>query len=232
MATTVKLTWDKATKWWVKVYRHRKLYLAKGKNKADTKAYQLALEQFDLKRAEIDGELEADKPYRADYAEAIRLRQEMVKWFTLEGNGEQYDLYPLITALDAHSDRSEWSTWKQEHDRLVKEIERLNLDAARVKPPQLGQPGSLPINPLAYRPLEQRDFWREKIDALRQHENWVKAKDPANTLEANIDQFLYRRRPARGPFSRREGAGSAVAGWGAECNVGLPTPCGDVAEAG
>jgi membrane protein YdbS with pleckstrin-like domain len=30
----------------------------------------------------------------------------------------------------------------------------------------------------------------------------------------------YRWRPARGPVSRREGAGSAVARWGAEWNVG------------
>jgi hypothetical protein len=32
--------------------------------------------------------------------------------------------------------------------------------------------------------------------------------------------FQYRWRPARGPFSRRERAGSKVARWGARWNVG------------
>ena len=39
----MKLTWDKATKWRGKVYRRRKIYLAKGKNKANIKACQLGL---------------------------------------------------------------------------------------------------------------------------------------------------------------------------------------------
>ena len=194
MATTLKLTWDKVTKRWCKVYRGRKLYLGYGKSKSDLKSYQLALEQFDLRRADIEREAEASKPYRAEYADAIRLRQEMLKWLVLEqDNREQYDLYPTVLALDAQSDRTDWPTWQQEHDRLAKEIERLNLDASRVKPPKLGEPGSLPIDPLAYRPLEQREFWGERIDALRQYQKWTQAKDPANTLEANIDQFLKER---------------------------------------
>ena len=194
MATTLKLTWDKATKRWCKVFRGRKLYLGYGKSKSDLASYQLALEQFDIKRAEIDSDQEANKPHRAEYAEAIRLRQEMLKWLDLEqDHRDQFDLAPVVLALRTDSDRTGWLTWQQEHDRLVKEVERLNLDVSRVKPPKLGVPGSLPVDPIAYRPREQQDFWREKIDALRQYQKWTRAKDPANTLEANIDQFLKER---------------------------------------
>ena len=64
MARERKLTWDKATKRWCKIYRGHKLYLGYGRGKSDEQSYQLALDEFERRRTEIDEQAEASKPHR------------------------------------------------------------------------------------------------------------------------------------------------------------------------
>ena len=85
MATIRKLTWEKKEKRWKKVYKGRVWHSARGMQKTDTQAYQTTVEEFQRWRAEIDLQTEASKPYRAEYEQAIKLRQAMMDWLRLEG---------------------------------------------------------------------------------------------------------------------------------------------------
>ena len=195
MATDLKLTWDKATKRWVKIYRGRKLYLGYGKSKTDRQSYQLALEQFEIEKAKIDAEA---KPFADDYERAIALRQAMVRWLELADATEYDQEVEKLNLSERKLHQGEkiptpvyvYLTHAQEHARLNREIERLQTDFQRVNPPELSKLGTLPIDPLVGRHVFEQQLWRDRVEALAAHQRWTHIKDPANTLEANIAEFL------------------------------------------
>ena len=167
MATDRKLTWDKATKRWVKIYKGKKLYLGYGKGKTDNQSYLLALDEFERRRAKIDQETEANKPYRSQYELAIRLREEMTRWCLLEGE-------------------------LAEHDRILREIAHLRRLFARVNPPALNKADTLPIDPLYGLTAGEKIVWFERVEALQNYEKWSGATDHAKTIGANIDEYISR----------------------------------------
>lgn len=215
MATVRTLTWHKATKRWKKIYKGRTLYLGYGKSKSDDESYRAALEQFAIKRAEIDAELEQTKPHADDYKRAIELRQAMVKWLLLErDNREQYDRQANADSIAEENEqvmkymgREEYQSlpdlpedgflpYAAEYDLLVKELDRLNKDFARVNPLPLDTPGRLPVNPLTYRSRNERDVWLKRLEILRRHEEWTGTTDYEKSIGANIDRFLALKKAA------------------------------------
>jgi hypothetical protein len=198
MARIRKLTWDAARKRWKKIYRGHVLYLGNGDGKSDETSYRCALEQFGIRKAEIDAEIESTKPYRVEYETAMRLRQAMLYWLLLEReNASEYDavidhmrreneVYHQTMGAPSVS----YLLFDAEHDRLAKEIEQLNSDFRRVRPPELNKPGQLPIDPLAYRPIHEQMQWMERVDALQAYQKWTGTTDHCKTVAGNIESFL------------------------------------------
>lgn len=85
MATGRKVTWDKAGQRWKRIYKGRPFYGERGVRKTDDNAYRAGVEEFERWRARIDLETDAAKPYRAEYGQAIKLRQAMMDWLRIEG---------------------------------------------------------------------------------------------------------------------------------------------------
>ncbi len=167
MTTARKLTWDSARKRWKKFYKGKQLYLGSGKGKTDNQSYLLALDEFERRRIEIDKETDATKPHRSHYETAIRLREEMVRWCLLEGE-------------------------LGEHDRLVREIDQLRRLFARVNPPALNKPDTMPIDPLYGFSAADKILWFERVEALQNYERWSGTPDHAKTISANIDEYVSR----------------------------------------
>lgn len=89
----------------------------------------------------------------------------------------------------------QWPTFQQAHDRIAKELDQLNRQFARTIPPELDKPGTLPIDPLAYRPYAERMFWAENLTCLRQYEKWIGGPDnPERTVGGQIDAYLAARK--------------------------------------
>ena len=88
-----------------------------GGRKTDDNAYRAAIEEFERWRAKIDLETDAAKPYRAEYEQAIKLRQAMLDWYRTEG-------------LETRTPDE-----RAEYDQLAKEIAKLNSDFGRLSPP-------------------------------------------------------------------------------------------------
>jgi integrase len=226
MATTLKLTWDKSTKRWVKVYKGRKLYLGNGKRKDDVKSYLAALDEFARLKAEIDEQAEGSKPHYAEYTKAVDLRREMLAWLEEERarwsahdletsvQEDEYNRYrphdqeqsKTTNAMPSATFKLDWVhpylsyprvhflTCSEEHDRLTKENERLNQDAARTKPPALDVAGALTVDPLVYKTDWERQRWESRVEALRTFRRWTAAGNYAETVGANLDEYLEGKR--------------------------------------
>ena len=150
---------------------------------------------FNEWKAEIDSQADATKPNAAQYQEAIRLRQAMVNWLSLEREKQQeYDQqqedFRQHQATFPDGEQGGYLDYAAEYDQLVKELDRLNRDFARVNPPPLDEPGRLPVNPLRYRGHNERRVWLERLDQLKAHEKWTGTTDHEKTIGANLDQFL------------------------------------------
>jgi len=229
MARERKLTWDKSTKRWCKCYKGRKLYLGYGRGKSDEQSYQLALDEFERRRAEIDEQAEASKPHRAEYQQAILLRREMVDWLTAErarwpahdaeaeaematwgsddadelweGSASEEQRTAVAQCLAARSRQfgveesiaGRIPTCEHQLKCLTRELQRLNLDAARARPPALDQPGGLQIDPTAFMQDWEKGRWEIRCEAIRAHRRWTGNTDPAATIDAQLDKFLVRK---------------------------------------
>ena len=137
----LELTWDKASERWKKKYRGRYFYAPRGVRKSDRQAYAVALALWRDWKKEVDDLGDTNKPNAAQYGQAIHARQLMLDWLLKEReNQEQYNGWCKSVGCP---------TWQGEHDRLVKELDKLRLDFARVNPSALDRPGTLP-DPLAY----------------------------------------------------------------------------------
>ena len=229
MATTqrkLRATWDKSNHWWVKVYKGHRLFLARGTRKNDMTSYQLALDEFDRRKAEIDQRAEAAKPHYADYKTAIGMRREMLAWLT-----EEHTRWPAHDARAAAAEdeftqrrgafemRVELPDGKvagcilkptevvgydgapvhipsceEEFNRLTREVKRLDMDAARAKPPALDAPGAIPVDPLRGSTIWERNEWETRCEALRTFQRWTGAASHAETIGANIDAYIERKR--------------------------------------
>ncbi len=206
------LTWDKAGARWVKVYRGRKWYGVRGVKKSDKQAYQKAVSEFQAWKQIADTDVDAHKPHAEQYSKAIALRQAMVNWLLLErDNQEQFNTFmtieqdgkdPEVISIKSVGG----ATYNEEYDRLVKEIDRLKLDFARLTPPELDKTGTLTTDPLALRSIAERDFWLENIDALRSHNRWIGTTEHAKTVGANLDDFLAEKQ-------REAESGQIAYGW-------------------
>ena len=120
-----ELTWDKKRGRWKKKYHGQQFYFPFGENKADQVGYDMAVEAWHKKKAEIDGQ--QMKPHAKDYAMAIRLREELAAVCLLEGEHELH----------------------QQTTREIKELRRL---LGKVQPPQFPErdgdrPGACPAQP-------------------------------------------------------------------------------------
>jgi integrase len=189
MPTERTLTWDKAGQRWKRVYRGKVFYGERGVKKSDRQAYQVAVEQFNAHKSEVDRQADADKPHAAEYQQAIRLRQEAVKWLDLEHN--EADHNALVAEMKrAGGDTDGILDFHAERDRLVAELERLNIDFARNNPPPLNAAGKPTVDPFALRPIRYRMLWLDRVEALRQHDKWNGATDQSKTITANITSFL------------------------------------------
>lgn len=158
-----KLTWDSAGQRWKKIYRGKPFYGERGVKKSDSNAYRLALESYDEWRLDIDKKLNESKPFREQYDFAISMRRKMADWCLLEGESEEYN-------------------------RLVKEIDRLNADFSKVKPPELNKPGAMPIDPL--HTAREHIVWSERLGGLMAYRQWTGATEHAKTIDANIDEYI------------------------------------------
>jgi integrase len=189
-----ELTWEKGRNRWRKKYRGRVYVFPFGKSKSDEHGYQAALEAWHEKKAELDAQ---GKPHQADYQLAVRLRQEVVNWLLLEQpQASQYDA--SIDALREDNRREQgWGgppatflNWEHEHDRLVRELDKLNRDFQRKNPPPLNQPNTLPIDPIAYKTNREKMLWGERIESPHSFQRWTGTADPDRTIGANLDKFL------------------------------------------
>jgi hypothetical protein len=140
----VRLTYDKAGHRWKKVYKGRVWCIARGVRRTDKTAYAIALNSFQEWRQTADGDIDAHKPHADQYRQAIVQRQAMLTWLLQEvGNQEEFDAFITITnptdgTTETISNESVGlPTYDQEHDRLVKEIDRLKLDFSKTTPPEL-----------------------------------------------------------------------------------------------
>lgn len=86
MAAKLKLTWDKKSKRWKKVYRGKQYYFPYGTSKTDRIGYQRALEEWNKLKTELDANADKTKPHRFAYETAIHFRQKMVDWCSLQRN--------------------------------------------------------------------------------------------------------------------------------------------------
>jgi integrase len=208
------LTWDKAGARWKKIYRGRVWYGERGARKTDKSAYQQAVNAFHEWKTTADTDIDAHRPHADQYRQAIAQRQAMVNWLLLErDNQEQYDqrierlknprnAYERVTAVD-------WGnplTYSHEHDGLVREIDHLKTDFARLNPPELDTPETLNVSPIANRPLLERDFWIQNVKALQSHNRWIGVTDHAKTIGANLDDFLAVKK-------RQADSGQIAYGW-------------------
>jgi integrase len=189
------LSWDKAGARWKKIYRGRVWYSKRGLKKGDKVAHRQAVNSFNEWKTTADADAEAHKPHADQYAQAIALRQTMLDWLLLErGNEEAYDNPTIEITRDGKTDTIylplRGATYQQEHDQLAREIDRLKVDFARTNPPALNTPATLPVDPLEHRPLVEKNFWRENLKALRQHDKWTGTTEHAQTVGANIDTYL------------------------------------------
>jgi integrase len=204
--TKLKLTWDKTTKRWCKVHKGHKVYLGSGKSKADQQSYLIALDQWAIRKAEIDASRAEEKPNGADYLTAIGLRQAMLEWLTLEADeADEAEYNDMIAWLQKENQREhslpgvpvplvEYLTYAGEHNRLTRELEQLNRDFQKAKPPALNEPGSLTIDPLAYRPLQEQRLWFPRLEGLKQWLKWQGVDNHASTIAGNLDTFLEAKR--------------------------------------
>ena len=169
-----ELTWDKAGQRWKRKYRGRVFYAPRGVRKSDRQQHAVALALWNDWRKEIDAQPDTNKPNAAQYADAMLKRQAMLDWLLKEReNQQEYNAWCKPVGCP---------TWQDEHDRLVKELERLYLDFSRVNPPALDKPGTLTVDPLAYRTDTEKMNWIERIEALEAHNRWIGATDPCKTL--------------------------------------------------
>ena len=205
------LSWDAGGSRWKKIYHGRTWYGKRGVKKTDRVGYQQALISFGEWKQTADNEAEAHKPHAEQYTIAISNRLAMLDWLEHErGNEEAYDT-PTIEITGGGKTETIYlpmrgATYAAEHDRLAHEIDRLKIDFARLTPPALDTPATLPIDPLQYRPIVERDFWRENLKALRQHAKWTGTTEHAKTIGANLDTFLATKK-------QQAESGQITAGW-------------------
>ena len=169
MARLRTLTWDKAGQRWRRKYKGRYFYGKRGVKKSDENAYRLAGEEYLKWRAEIDKDLDANKPYRREYELALSMRKEMADWCLLEGD----------TA---------------EHDRITKEMETLNAMFSRTKPPALNRAAGIFVYPLAFKTAQEKILWSDRIDSLKAYQKWTGATEHSKTIAGNLDTYLASRK--------------------------------------
>jgi integrase len=186
-------------------------YGKRGVKKTDKVAHQQAVNSFNEWKTTADADVEAHKPHADQYTIAISNRQAMLDWLMHERDNEaEYD-HPTIEITRNNETETIYlplrgATFQKEHDTLTEEIRRLKIDFARTNPPELDSPATLPVDPLAHRPLVERDFWRANLKALRQHEKWTGATEHARTIGANIDTYLATKK-------QQAAAGQIKIGW-------------------
>lgn len=165
MPRKLELTWDKSRRRWKKKYLGKQYYFAHGKNKTDQAGYERALEDWYTTKAKVDAD--QDKPYREEYAEAIRMRKDMAEWHRLQGEVEEYQRWQRQAVL-------------------------LERNFAKPQPPKLNP---WEINPVhAMRPSEAL-VWLDRLDAVRHHQGWIGRGVPEEkTVAANVDVWLQRLR--------------------------------------
>ena len=211
MDKRILFTWHKSGQRWKRVYRGRTFYGPRGVTKSDRQAYAVAVAMFNDWKTKVDREADADKPNAAQYQEAIRLRQSMVDWLSLERNrqteyDEQIADFRQHQATFPDGPQGKLLDYADEYDQMVKELDRLNRDFARVNPPPLDEPGRLPVNPLRYRINNERRVWIQRLGQLEAHEQWDGTTDREKTIGANLDQFLVTKR-------QQADAGQIAYGW-------------------
>ena len=144
-------------------------------NKTDSDEYRRAVEDFERWRGQIDTEVDANKPHRADYEKAIGLRQSVVDWCHVEG-------LEILSAED-----------KAFYDSVVDEIERLRADFSRLNPPKLNDGVHLPIDPIQHSIVGGYGrciIWLDRIHTLKSYKKWTGTTDHSKTIGGNLDEYL------------------------------------------
>ncbi len=72
------LTWSKTRKYWKKIYKGREYYLGPARCKSDRKAYQAALKQWKLRKAEIDTQEHSEHVPEAPPAPIVASKRNLV----------------------------------------------------------------------------------------------------------------------------------------------------------
>jgi hypothetical protein len=177
VATVRKLTWESSCNRWRKIYKGRVWTGKRGVKKTDADEYRQSVEDFERWRGEIDGQVEATKPHRADYMTALKLRQRIVDWCHLNG----------LEKLEPKD--------REFHDTLLGEIDTLRANFSRLVPPPLNDGIHLPIDPLQHAIGYGRIIvWLNRIDALRAYQKWTGTTEAGKTVGANLDSYLKSRK--------------------------------------
>src|SRR5580704_16108908 len=106
---------------WKKIYNGKAFYFSGIEGKSDRLGKDRALEAFNHWKTQQDNEAFANKPHKADYEQAIKLRMDMIEWCQLE------------------PDALEIPSIKATFDRVSKEVRELRSDFAKVSPPPLNR---------------------------------------------------------------------------------------------
>ena len=177
-----KITRLPKSKRWRKKYKGRQLYFSF----ADCPTAQDAWEAFLKKKAEIDLELQANKPNRSDYERAIRDRQDLAEWCRQSGDQQQAAIFQDEADLLLHRFNRSASPpplSKDEADPLSSVV-RLKLDEIKAEiSPELP---SFAWPDLHAAEREVRAIWEDRLS--RPHH-----AEKHKTVRANADDFLKRK---------------------------------------
>lgn len=169
-----KLTWDETRRRWRKCYKGKVHYfnVADGESKASS--YQRCFQLWRDKKAELDSKLESDKPHTADYAKAIEIRRKLVDYIDHEG----------LTDNLAIEQQTKWQA----------EIEKLQHNFSRVRPPELDQPGSIYIDPTVGLKRYTETRWLKVVEALQIFKHSQRQVKHSDTIGGNIESYLSSRK--------------------------------------
>lgn len=177
MAKLISLNWLKDAKRtsggrWVKEYRKQTFYFGDVESKSDREGYRRAIEAFEIWRGNIDLQQPTEKPHAEDYKEAIAIRLQIVEWCRNESEAGREitpDDQPFV-------------------DAVREELQQLETNFKRMKPPSLGDMG-LEISPMKMSG-RLNVIWLERLEQVQKHKNWTTSKSSGGSVAEKIDEFV------------------------------------------
>lgn len=177
-----ELTPDWANCRWKKVYSGRQLYFAFPINRD---GYRRALEEWLIKKVEIDRAAERDKPHREEYEAAITLRESIAEYCLRE---LQADPHFAVNDLQTEQFTNEL---KIMHDRMLAEIGQLQKDFSRIRPAKLDDDGTLPVFPLKGLPVAEILRWQSRLETLRNFRRWNgQSVQVGESINDHVERYL------------------------------------------